>query len=142
MFVCRVDDVDTGADVAVRAPAHKQVTCAPHWCRLIPDNAAGPAETDLLRPDGSDQRTIGGGNDAAIASDVALRDRFEVLMTMVSTTGQVTVSKLALYDIPARRTVQVEGAATNAGARGDFVWWSTGDNETLTWHGLDLRTLT
>jgi membrane-bound inhibitor of C-type lysozyme len=32
--------------------------------------------------------------------------------------------------------------ATNAGGRGDYLWWSTGDNETLAWHGLDLRTLT
>ncbi len=138
----RLHNVDTGVETTVRAPAHKQVTCSPSWCRLIPDNAAGPTETDLIRPDGSQQRVIGGASDAAIASDVALRDRFEVLMAMVSTSGQVTVSRLSLFDITTGRAIQVEGAATNAGARGDFVWWSTGDNETLAWHALDLRTLT
>jgi hypothetical protein len=37
--------------------------------------------------------------------------------------------------------VLIEPAATNAAARGDYLWWSTGDNETLAWHALDLRTL-
>jgi hypothetical protein len=137
----RLHNVDTGADVPVKAPPNKQVTCSPTWCRMIPDNAASPTETDLIRPDGTDQRVIGDATAAAIASDVALRDRFEVLMTQVTTTGQLAVSTLSLYDIAAKRTVQVDRAATNAGARGDFLWWSTGDNETLTWHGLDLRTL-
>jgi len=137
----RLHNMDTGADVPVRAPPNKQVTCSPTWCRMIPDNAASPTETDLIRPDGTDQRVIGDATAAAIASDVALRDRFEVLMTQVTTAGQLAVSTLSLYDIAAKRTVQVDRAATNAGARGDFLWWSTGDNETLTWHALDLRTL-
>jgi hypothetical protein len=138
----RLRNVETGAETTVRVPPNKQVTCSPVWCRMIPNNAAEPTETDLIRPDGSDKRVVGDAKAAAIASDVALRDRFEVLMTMVTTTGRLAVSKLALYDIAARRTVQIDGAATNAGARGDFLWWSTGDNETLAWHGLDLRTLT
>ncbi len=138
----RLHNVETGAETTVRVPPDKQVTCSPVWCRTIPNNAAAPTETDLIRPDGSDLRVIGRAADAAIASDVALRDRFEVLMTMVTTTGQLAISKLALYDIATSRTVQIDGAATNAGARGDFLWWSTGDNETLAWHGLDLRTLT
>ena len=32
-------------------------------------------------------------------------------------------------------------AATGAMAKGDFLWWSTGDNETAAWHAVDLRTL-
>jgi hypothetical protein len=135
----RLRNLDTGAEITVRVPAGKQVTCSPVWCRTIPDNAV-ETETDLIRPDGSDPRVVGTAADAAVAGDVALRDRFEVLMTQVTTTG--SVSRLALYDIAARRTVRVEAAATNAGAWGDFLWWSTGDNETLAWHGLDLRTLT
>jgi hypothetical protein len=139
--LARLHNVETGADVPVKAPANKQVTCSPVWCRMIPDNAAQSTETDLIRPDGSDLRVIGDATAAAIASDVALRDRFEVLMTMANTTGRLAVSTLTLYDIVAKRTVQVDPAATNAGARGDFLWWSTGDNETLAWHALDLRTL-
>lgn len=131
----------TGAQVTVNAPASKQVSCSPTWCRLIPDNSAAGTETDLIRPDGSDQRVIGDANAAAIDSDVALRDRFEVLMSIITSNARITVSKLALYDIAAKRSVLIESAATNAGGRGDFIWWATGDNETMAWHGLDLRTL-
>ena len=138
----RLHNVDTGAERTVRVPPDQQATCSPTWCRTIPNNAADATETDLVRPDGSDRRVIGRATDAAIASDVALCDRFEVLMTTSTTSGQVAVSRLALYDIEGKRLVQVEAAATNAGGRGDFLWWSTGDNETITWHGLDLRTLT
>jgi hypothetical protein len=138
----RLHNIETGAEQTVQVPANKQVTCSPAWCRTIPNNAAEATETDLIRPDGSDLRVVGDATTAAIASDVALRDRFEVLMTMITTNGRLAVSKLALYDTATKRTVQVDSAATNAGARGDFIWWSTGDNETLAWHALDLRTLT
>ena len=137
----RLHNMDTGAETAVRVPPDQQATCSPTWCRTIPNNAAAATETDLVRPDGSDRRVVGRATDAAIASDVALCDRFEVLLTTATTSGQVAVSRLALYDIAGKRLVQVEAAATNAGARGDFLWWSTGDNETIAWHGLDLRTL-
>jgi hypothetical protein len=136
----RLHNLTTGQLVTVQAPPNKQVTCSPTWCRLIPDNAAQATETDLIRPDGSDLRLIGDASAAAIASDVALVDRFEVLMSIVNSTGRVVISKVTLYDIARRRSVLIAPAATNAGARGDFLWWSTGDNETLAWHGLDLRT--
>ncbi len=138
----RLRDLATGETVTVRAPPNKQVTCSPVWCRMIPDNAAQATETDLLRPDGTDPRVIGDRSAAAIASDVALVDRYEVLMSVVNAAGQVPVSRLTLYDIAHRRSVLVAPVATNAGARGTYLWWSTGDNETLAWHGLDLRGLT
>jgi hypothetical protein len=138
----RLHDLTTGQVITVNAPANKQVACSPTWCRMIPDNAAQATETDLIRLDGSDLRVIGDASAAAIASDVAMEDRFEVLMSIVNSSGRVAVSKLTLYDILTKRSVLVDPAATNAGARGGFLWWSTGDNETLAWHGLDLRTLT
>jgi hypothetical protein len=131
----------TDARTVARVPASKQVYCSPVWCRMIPGNVANGTEVDVIRPDGSDRRRIGDPNATAIASDVALRDRFEVLLTTVSSNAVTTVSRLTLYDITHRRGVLIEPAATNAGARGDFLWWSTGDGETLAWHGLDLRTL-
>src|SRR5204862_239150 len=106
-----------------------------YWMHTLADTD-GQAKTSLWTasrsggPDGSDRRVVGRATDAAIASDVALCDRFEVLLTTATTSGQVAVSRLALYDIAGKRLVQVEAAATNAGARGDFLWWSTGDNET------------
>lgn len=138
----RLRDLGTGRTVEVKAPANKQVTCSPNWCRLIPNNSTQATETDLIRPDGTDTIVVGGADAAAVASDVALRDRFEVLMSIVNATGQIAISTLALYDIAHRRSVLVSPVATNAGGRGDYLWWSTGDNETLAWHGLDLRTLT
>jgi hypothetical protein len=63
-------------------------------------------------------------------------------MSIINATGQVAISTLALYDVAHRRPVLISPAATNAGGRGGYLWWSTGDNETLAWHGLDLRTLT
>jgi hypothetical protein len=138
----RLLDVSTGRIVSVRAPANKQVTCSPSWCRLIPNNSAQATETDLVRPDGTGTMVIGGANDAAVASDVALRDRFEVVMSIANANGQIAISTLALFDIARRHSVLVSPVATNAGGRGDYLWWSTGDNETLAWHGLDLRTLT
>jgi hypothetical protein len=135
----RLRNLETGAVTPVNVPASKQASCSPTWCRIVPDS--GGTETDLLRPDGSDRRVIGDSGAAAIDSDVALLDRFEVLMSIISSSGQITVSRLALYDIRTKRSVVVDNAASNAGGRGDFIWWATGDNETLAWHGLDLREL-
>jgi hypothetical protein len=134
-------NLDTGARLAVHAPTNKMVTCSPTWCRLIADNAAQTSATDLVHPDGTDLLHIGDQNAVAFASDVALRQRFEPLMTALNSANSTTVSRLDLYDIAHHRTVLIEPAATNAAAKGDYLWWSTGDNETLAWHALDLRTL-
>ena len=136
----RLRNLLTGATITAAVPANKMASCSPTWCRLIPDNAS-VTETDLIRPDGSDRRVIGAGDAAAIDSDVALLDRFELLLTTKNSATQIVVSTLALYDIQTRRSVVVDPAARGGGARGTFMWWSTGDNETLTWHGVDLRTL-
>jgi hypothetical protein len=134
-------DIDSGARVRVHAPTSKMVTCSLTWCRLIADNAAQTGATELVHPDGTDLRQLGAANAIAFASDVALRQRFEPLMTTLTSANSTTVSRLDLYDIASRRTVLIEPAATNAAAKGDYLWWSTGDNETLAWHALDLRTL-
>jgi hypothetical protein len=136
-------NLTTGQTITVKAPANKQVTCSPAWCRLLPDtNSLTPTATDLVRPDGTDLQPIGDPNSAAIVADVALLDRYEVLMTILTGTGPIAISKLTLYDIAHRRAVLISAAATNIAASGNYLWWSTGDNETLAWHGLDLRTLT
>jgi len=137
----RLFDLTSGATVEARVPASRQVSCGRAWCRIIPAGGTGDGETDLVRPDGSDLRRIGGATATPIASDVALRDRFEVLLSTVASNATTTVSRLTVYDIAHRREVLLSPAATSAAARGDFVWWSTGDQETLAWHGLDLRTL-
>jgi hypothetical protein len=110
---------------------------------MLAANVQDASEIDVVRPDGTQRRRVGDANSSAIADDVALRDRFEVLATPVPTSSPaIVIESLRLYDIRQRRSVLVVPAASNAGARGDYVWWSTGDNETLAWHGLDLRSLT
>jgi len=139
----RLENATTGQVIQVHAPANKLLTCTPAWCRMIPDNSAGPIRTALIRPDGTDLRVIGDDNTAAVGGDVAVLDRFELLMTVLNQTltSQIVVSKVALYDIVRRQTVLVCPACTEAAVRGSFLWWSTGNNETLAWRGLNLRTL-
>ena len=72
---------------------------------------------------------------------MAALDRFELLMSVIEPTSQVVVSKVSLYDIERRRTVLISPASADAAIRGGYLFWSTGNNETLAWYGLDLRTL-
>jgi hypothetical protein len=137
-----LDNLRTGAHRVVPAPPNQQLTCTPAWCRMLAANVRNASEIDVVRPDGTDRRRVGEATSSAIADDVALCDRFEVLATPVPTSSPaIVIEALRLYDIPARRSVLITPAASNAGARGSYVWWATGDNETLAWHGLDLRSI-
>jgi hypothetical protein len=138
----RLHNLDSGEDITVKAPPIELVTCGTTWCRvLVLAGDGGPSRTDLMRPDGSDRRRIAGATTTAAVIDVAVLDRFEVL-TRAGTEGSATSSQeLLLYDIKEKRTVVVATAVGMVVCRGGFLWWSTGDNEALTWHALDLRTL-
>jgi hypothetical protein len=46
-----------------------------------------------------------------------------------------------LYDLKTRSLSLVTANAGRIACRGGVLWWSTGDNETLTWHAVDLRRL-
>jgi hypothetical protein len=137
-----LDNLATGAHLVVPAPPNQQLTCTPSWCRMLAANVQDATEIDLVRPDGTDRRRIGDADASAVADDVALRDRFEALATPTPTSSPaIVIELLRLYDIAHHRSVLVSAGASNAGARGDYVWWATGDNETLAWHALDLRSL-
>jgi hypothetical protein len=138
----RFMNTQTATITPITVPANKLVTCDHTWCRLIPDDRVHAEGIDLVRPDGSDRQHIGDKDSSPISSDPALLDRFEPLLITVSATLAGTpVSRLSLYDTGRRGLVQIAPAASKAGAQGNYVWWATGDNETLAWHGLDLRTL-
>ncbi|HCU48547.1 MAG TPA: hypothetical protein DGG94_01725 [Micromonosporaceae bacterium] len=66
--------------------------------------------------------------------DVALLDRYEVYSH--------ADGRLALFDLEERRSITIARNISQVASRGPVLWWSTGDNETLAWHVLDLRTLT
>jgi hypothetical protein len=138
-----VDLVNLGDSRKVHVPAAQTelVTCSPAWCRvLVLSGSGGPARLDLMRSDGSDRRRMAGGQASSSTADVALLDRFEVLSQ--SGAGSATSSQeVLLYDAARKKTVLVAKGVGMVFARGGIVSWSTGDNESLVWHALDLRTL-
>ena len=54
----------------------------------------------------------------------------------------VSARSWPLYDIKAARLVVVADAVGQVAGRQGVLWWSTGGPQTITWHSLDLTTLT
>jgi len=134
-------NLTTGQRIAVGGAASELVTCGPVWCRvLVLGPADQPARTDLMRPDGTDRVRMAGGGITSAVLDVALVDRFEVLSLTGGGAGGANL-KLILYDIKANRSVVLATGVATVQGRGPVVWWSTGEAEAVTWHALDLRTL-
>ncbi|MEV0395508.1 hypothetical protein [Polymorphospora rubra] len=138
----RLHDLAARQVLEVEATADEVVTCSPAWCRMLVLPGAEPARIDLVRPDGSDRRQVAGGMTAAAVIDVAVLDRFEVLSLTGAPDVAVASQRLMLYDERDRQTVVVAEGVGMVQCRDGVLWWSTGDNETATWHSLDLRTLT
>jgi hypothetical protein len=135
-------NLDSGQKVRVPAAQTELVTCSPAWCRvLVLSGSGGPARVDLMRSDGSQRRKVASGQASSSTADVALLDRFEVLSQNGSGTSATSSQQLMLYDAASNKTVAVANGVGVVFARGGLISWSTGDNEALTWHALDLRTL-
>jgi hypothetical protein len=133
----------TGNVTAVESAEESGTSCDPVWCVMQTSDDTGANTVQLCHPDGTALQRLGDGNTSLLTADPALLDRFVALTeqspamaTMPSPTEQ-----LWLYDIRSRHSVEVTGAASAAFGVGGWLWWSTGDNETLTWHALDLGTL-
>ena len=129
----------TGQRLPITAAAEQQLTCTAAWCRVTTYAPTG-GELVLQRPDGRDSRRVNDPGQFAALTDVALLDRFEVLTAPVSASSS-TIQRLSVYDLTTSRQVIVAPGVTLIGGQGSWLWWSTGDNETLTWHLLDLTTL-
>jgi hypothetical protein len=115
------------------------LSCAPDWCRVttLIDDGQNIAY-GIRRPDGSEEREL---TDTPMNVDVALLKRFELLPSEPSDSVR-PYQRLSLYDLTTGRSVVVADALTGpVGDHDDHLWWSTGDNETLQWHVLDLRQL-
>lgn len=135
-------NLDDGRKVHVPAAQTELVTCSPVWCRvLVLSGSGGPARLDLMRSDGSDRQRMAGGQASSSTADVALVDRFEVLSQSGSTGSATSSQEVLLYDATRKKTVLVAKGAGMVFARGGILSWSTGDNESLVWHALDLRSL-
>jgi hypothetical protein len=135
-------DLDTRQVRTVQAASTELATCGPTWCRVLVLAGDGPSRIDLMRPDGSDRRRVADGAATASVIDVALLDRFEVLSQSTGDqSAPISAQQLLLYDLKEKRVVVVADGVGIVQSRGGLLWWSTGDNETTSWHTLDLRTL-
>ncbi len=136
-------NLDTGARRTIPAGPKEILDCSPVWCRITTlVNQGRDLTVDVKRVDGTGRRAIGGITRTPLNTDVALLDRFEVLSSPVSTSAIASSVRLSLHDLRDDRVVTLESAASDGfGSRSGFVWWSTGDNETVQWHVLDLREL-
>jgi hypothetical protein len=130
----------TGERIPIAVRADQQAACTPTWCRVVTADATG-SRIEVQRPDGRDRRRVNDAGQVAAITDVAVRDRFEVLITVAGAGVPSSVQRALLYDLADHRTIGLGGGVTMIVARGDWLWWSTGDNEALTWHLLDLTTL-
>jgi hypothetical protein len=133
-------NAETGARVPVAAAPGEQPMCTPTRCRT---QASGTGGTSLAyqRPDGSARRVLPADAGTPAVADVALLDRFAVLTAPTSTDVNSALQRLVLEDLTTDRRVTVDTGVTRVGGYGAWLWWSTGDQETLTWHLLDLSTL-
>ncbi len=133
----------TGERRTVDGGPNEILTCSPSWCRVTTVVNQGQSLTfELEHVDGSARRRIGDSTRTPMNIDVALLDRFELLASVASANAASYAQRLWIHDLSTDRAVVLDDTASvNTGGRGSFVWWSTGDNETLVWHVLDLRDL-
>ena len=138
----RLLNLETGEVRQVPGAQTEVVNCTPVWCRVITLIDEGQSlRFDIERPDGSGRRGFGDSTRTPLNNDVALLDRFEVLGSATSSDSS-THQRLWLYDLSTSRAVLLDEATSGStGSRNGFLWWSTGDNETMLWHMLDLRQL-
>ncbi|THV41234.1 hypothetical protein [Glycomyces buryatensis] len=129
---------DTGAGVKVTAGTDELAMCSASWCRLVVTTDDG-SRVDLVRSDGTDRTTVAEGFTSAVSADAGLIDRFEPLQESNATTGDGT--KVTLFDLDTGETYLVASAAGQTGAVERHLWWSTGTEELLVWHVLDLTDL-
>ncbi|SMC49755.1 hypothetical protein [Lentzea albidocapillata] len=127
-------DVRTSARTVVNGQSYELIDCTPSWCRTEVLRQGGSARLDLMRPDGTERRRIGGSGLRPAVPDVLLLDRFAVLV-------DDSRGVLCLYDVDRGQLADLASSFGTVVARGNAVWWSTGDNTALTWNSIDLGEL-
>ncbi|GAB3536614.1 hypothetical protein GCM10027575_85960 [Phytohabitans suffuscus] len=138
----RIRDLDTGRTTTVEERGGALDRCGPAWCRLFELSGDAPVRSVLMRPDGGDRQTAADNGATAAVPDVAVLDRFEVLLGDSSAiAAAVGGQRLLVYDLRTRQLVAVADAASRVSYRGGILWWSTSAGTTVTWHTLDLRTV-
>jgi hypothetical protein len=133
-------NLSTGRRVQVPTQADEVAVCGPTWCRTSVLDGDVVVRMDLVQVGGSERRRMAGSEATPTIADVAVLDRFVPLATDRADGGAGV--GLSLYDIDSGRTDLVALDAANIQARNGVLWWSTGAEEELEWHAVDLRTLT
>jgi hypothetical protein len=137
----RLRNLATNRDTTIATSGPELNTCSAAWCRVLVMNGDGLARIDVMRPDGSARQRIAGSTASAAITDVAVLDRFEILSEAGPDSDLTGTEGLLVYDIATRRTVDVSPAVDGAFSRNGILWWATGDQDSLVWHTLDLRTV-
>jgi hypothetical protein len=137
----RLRNLATNRDTTIETSGPELTTCSAAWCRVLVMTGDGLARIDVMRPDGSARQRIAGSTAGAAITDVAVLDRFEILSEAGPDSDLTGTEGLLIYDIATRRTVDVSPAVDGAFSRGGVLWWATGDQDSLVWHTLDLRTV-
>ncbi|OJF12609.1 hypothetical protein [Couchioplanes caeruleus] len=137
----RLRSLASPEEVRVASSGTELATCGPAWCRVLVLTSEGLARIDAMRPDGTGRRRIADGTAGAAVPDVAVLDRFEILSEADPNSALTGTEGLLVHDLRDGRTVDVSAAAEAAYARNGVLWWSTGDQDSLVWHTLDLRTV-
>ncbi|HLT12053.1 MAG TPA: hypothetical protein VK028_14830 [Micromonosporaceae bacterium] len=122
--------------IKVPTEADEITSCSPAWCRVGVLGAGVLQELDLMRPDGSQRRSIAGPDSTPVLVDVAVLDRFVPLATDRDPGSGVI--DLSLYDIERGRFDLVALDVTDIQGEGSIIWWSTGAGAEQAWHALDL----
>jgi hypothetical protein len=127
----------------VPAKQDEILACSPTWCRVTTLIDGGRTLViEAERIDGSARQRTGDTGMMPALADVALLDRFEVFASAPPANVAGIEQRLWLHDLTTQRPVLLDDYATaSVSGRGGYLWWSSGDNEALTWHILDLRTL-
>jgi hypothetical protein len=137
----RLRNLATNRDTPVESTGAELITCAAAWCRVLVMNGDGLARIDLMHPDGSARRRVAGSTAGAAITDVAVLDRFEILSETGPDSDLTGTAGLLVYDLATDRTVDITAATDGAFSRNGVLWWATGDQDSLVWHTVDLRTV-
>ena len=137
----RMRNLHTGAEIQVATSSTELATCSPSWCRILVRSGDDLAGIELMRPDGTGRRRIGGGAASSPVTDVAPLDRFAILAEPAAGTDTTGEQRLLVYDLATGGTVDLGAGVTGAACRGGLLWWSTGTDDHTQWHSVDLRTV-
>jgi hypothetical protein len=133
-------NVLTNEVLAVPSASRESTHCGPIWCEEVSFSSDG-YRTELMHPDGTARQPVPSATTQPAIAEVAPLDRFEVLSQTDPYSDLTGTTKLLVYDMATRRTVEISGGTRTVSYNAGVLWWSTGTLEAPVWHALDLRTV-